>query len=69
MAMAAWPDNTNANYFFDKKKNSKLAKIQPSLHFYGIIILVKKRPYAEEWHGCHSKTKNVKKKKGKRKGK
>ena len=28
--------------FFDKKKNRKLAKIQPSPHFHGMIILVKK---------------------------
>ena len=33
----------NANLFFDKKKNRKLANIRPSLHFYGMIILVKKK--------------------------
>ena len=33
--------------------------VSPSLHFYGMIILVKKRVYAEEWHGCHSKKENI----------
>ena len=28
-------------YIFDKKKNRKLANIQASLYFYGMIILVK----------------------------
>ena len=31
--------------FFDKKKNRKLANIQPSLQFYDIIILVKTKPF------------------------
>ena len=34
--------NTKENLFIDKKKNIKLANIWPSLHFYGMIILVKK---------------------------
>ena len=34
---------TNANLFFDKKKNRELPNIRPSLHFYGMIILVKKK--------------------------
>ena len=44
MMTTAWPVNTNANLFFDKKKNRKLANIRPSLHFYGMIILVEKGP-------------------------
>ena len=33
---------TNANLFFDKKKNREFPNIRPSLHFYGMIILFKK---------------------------
>ena len=33
---------TNANLYFDKKKNRELANTLPSLHFYGMIILLKK---------------------------
>ena len=40
--------NNDDDIFFDKKKNGKLENIQPSLHFYGVIILVKKA-------FCHSK--------------
>ena len=32
----AWTIYTNANLFFDKKKNRELANILPSLHFYGL---------------------------------
>ena len=39
----AWTVYTNANLFFDKNKNWELANIQPRLHFYGMIILVKKK--------------------------
>ena len=42
--MTAWIVNTNANLFFDKKTNRKLANTQPSLHFYGMIILMKTKP-------------------------
>ena len=41
--MTGWTVYTNANLFFDKKKKRKLANIQPRLHFYGMIILVKKK--------------------------
>ena len=33
------------NFFFDKKKNRKLANIWPSLSFYGLIILVTNVPF------------------------
>ena len=52
---AEWTVYTNENLFFDKKINRKLANIRPSLHFYGMIILVKNRVSSEELHGCHSK--------------
>ena len=51
---SAWNVYTNANLFFDQKKNRIVANIRPSLHFYGMIILVKKTS-AEEWHDCHFK--------------
>ena len=41
--MTAWTAYTNANLIFDKKKKRELANIQPSLHFYCVIILVKKK--------------------------
>ena len=43
--MTAWTIYTNANLLFDKNKNRKLVKIWPSLHFYGMIILVKIKPF------------------------
>ena len=39
----ACPVYTNTYLFFDKKKNSELANIWRSLHFYCKIILVKKK--------------------------
>ena len=42
--MTGWTVYTNANLFFDKKKKRKLANIWSSLHFYGMIILVKTKP-------------------------
>ena len=44
LTMTAWPVYTNTNLLFDKKKKKKLANIQPSLKFYGMIILVKTVP-------------------------
>ena len=42
-SMTAWTVYTNAKLFFDKKKKRELANIRPSLHFSGMIILVKKK--------------------------
>ena len=38
--------------FVDERKKENLPIIQPSLHFYGLVL---EKPSAEERNGCHSK--------------
>ena len=49
--MTAQPIHTNANLFFDEKKEKNLPIIQPSLQLYNIVL---EKPTAEEWHDFNS---------------